>query len=392
MKKAIKNYLRKVIKTSDKGYNFDSLYIDDNIEYDDEYFISGNKIPIVNGYRFNVKEGWRYYGPFAVYQELKIRGLLKSRDELFFQDSIGINTIMCSVEEAREVVLPYVSEYSHLFLSEKISDLDKRPLKPEINQVKKKIKSITNNHKNRLLNENFILNRPHHDKLKVLEIGYTSGGESIIAFEALGFEAYGIDNFFDDSVEDTLRYEYVKKITNSKVEFKIGDITNETEFPDNYFDLIYSGSTIEHIKDLDKAFYEMFRILKPGGIMIHNYDPFFHPAGGHSLGILDAPWAHVRLNEEDYVQYIQDNRPNEAGISIPWIKKALFSEHTISNVQSKVVKAGFKILNWKNKILDENIQRDLSQNVIFDAFSVHPNLSLMDLITRSVTFSAKKKM
>ena len=29
--------------------------------------------------------------------------------------------------------------------------------------------------------------------------------------------------------------------------------------------------------------------------MIHSYDPYFHPSGGHAIGILDSPWGHLRL-------------------------------------------------------------------------------------------------
>jgi SAM-dependent methyltransferase len=39
-------------------------------------------------------------------------------------------------------------------------------------------------------------------------------------------------------------------------------------FPDNYFDLVVSGQTIEHIKDLHKWIKELSRILKVGKPMI----------------------------------------------------------------------------------------------------------------------------
>ena len=43
---------------------------------------------------------------------------------------------------------------------------------------------------------------------------------------------------------------------------------------------------------MDGALKEMNRLIIPGGLMIHSYDPYFHPSGGHAIGILDSPWGH----------------------------------------------------------------------------------------------------
>jgi SAM-dependent methyltransferase len=40
-------------------------------------------------------------------------------------------------------------------------------------------------------------------------------------------------------------------------------------FEDSSFDVIFSSNVLEHVEDLDSAFAEMKRVLKPGGIMIH---------------------------------------------------------------------------------------------------------------------------
>lgn len=56
-----------------------------------------------------------------------------------------------------------------------------------------------------------------------------------------------------------------------KIEFIPGDLTN-TEFPDNYFDVITCISVIEHGVDEEKYFKEMHRILKKGGLLITSTD------------------------------------------------------------------------------------------------------------------------
>ena len=84
----------------------------------------------------------------------------------------------------------------------------------------------------------------------------------------------------------------LEKNIGSSAKFAVGDITKHTEFPDKTFSFVNSVAVLEHIFDLPSAFTEMSRILKDDGLMIHSYDPYFHPAGGHALGILDNPWNH----------------------------------------------------------------------------------------------------
>ena len=42
----------------------------------------------------------------------------------------------------------------------------------------------------------------------------------------------------------------------------------EMPFEDNFFDIVVSSEVIEHTPDLEKAIREIYRVLKPGGIMI----------------------------------------------------------------------------------------------------------------------------
>jgi SAM-dependent methyltransferase len=44
----------------------------------------------------------------------------------------------------------------------------------------------------------------------------------------------------------------------------------DIKFEDSSFDIILSSNVLEHIDDLPKAFTEMKRVLKPGGVMIHS--------------------------------------------------------------------------------------------------------------------------
>src|SRR3990167_10341261 len=49
-----------------------------------------------------------------------------------------------------------------------------------------------------------------------------------------------------------------------KTEYQVMDYS-ATNFPDNYFDAIYTTETLSHSPDIRKTLQEFFRVLKPGG-------------------------------------------------------------------------------------------------------------------------------
>lgn len=91
---------------------------------------------------------------------------------------------------------------------------------------------------------------------KILELG-CGRGEFLNEFINTGLEGHGVDisnfskNFFP------------------KLNFKKVDMANEQlPYEDNYFDIIYSKSLIEHFYYPEKIFQEAYRVLKPGGKII----------------------------------------------------------------------------------------------------------------------------
>lgn len=78
-------------------------------------------------------------------------------------------------------------------------------------------------------------------------------------------------------------------------------------------DIIYSTAVLEHIKNPELAFREMYRVLAPGGIAVHVWNPFTSLLmGGHDIGIpYYYPWAHLRLNKADHVQKLKEVFSND---------------------------------------------------------------------------------
>ena len=89
---------------------------------------------------------------------------------------------------------------------------------------------------------------------KFLEPG-CGRGEFLSEFKKLGLDCYGID-LSEHAGTMCPEIEIKKKI----------DLENDKwPFPDNYFDIIYNKSLMEHLSNPDKFLIEARRVLKPGG-------------------------------------------------------------------------------------------------------------------------------
>ncbi|MEW6210178.1 MAG: class I SAM-dependent methyltransferase [Acidobacteriota bacterium] len=157
------------------------------------------------------------------------------------------------------------------------------------------------------------------------------------------------------------------------------DITT-LSMPDGYFDLIVSWETLEHIRDTEPAFQNMFRLLKPGGIAFHEYDPFFNIEGGHSLCTLDFPYSHARLNAEDFEAYLRRFRPDEADVALRYYHNNL-NRMSFADLRRVCDNCGFKIpaiIEWPDT--ESFIETDAA--ALRQAQSIYPTVTVNDLMAR----------
>lgn len=91
---------------------------------------------------------------------------------------------------------------------------------------------------------------------KFLDIG-CGRGEFLRGFIGRGVKGYGVD-----------RSRAAEKYC-PEAELSTADLENNgLPYEDNFFDVIYSKSVIEHFYYPEKIFQEIYRVLKPGGIVI----------------------------------------------------------------------------------------------------------------------------
>ncbi len=157
---------------------------------------------------------------------------------------------------------------------------------------------------------------------RILDLGGTALGSSQGAMVLMGyphpFEELVVVDLPPDDRNELYRedaHRHVVETGLGPVHYRYHSMTDLSSYPDDSFDLVYSGQSIEHVpvSDADKVLAEVARVLRPGG----------------HLG-LDTPNARVcRLQQDEYIDPDHDY------------------EYSQAEMVEKLQGAGFEILEAK---------------------------------------------
>jgi SAM-dependent methyltransferase len=90
-------------------------------------------------------------------------------------------------------------------------------------------------------------------------------GALVAAARAEGVQAYGAETFYDGRRPEDIELAHAWGLDEDSLrEIKGGII----DFPDSFFDVVVHNQVFEHVVDLNGACAEIFRVLKPGGVMV----------------------------------------------------------------------------------------------------------------------------
>jgi ubiquinone/menaquinone biosynthesis C-methylase UbiE len=166
----------------------------------------------------------------------------------------------------------------------------------------------------------------------MLDLGASSQGFALEAALAHGVRVY-----------EGVNIDIAEHWGNSIVEFPgqgsaIGRLrqmrAEKLEFGDAEFDCIMTVSTFEHFLEPAAVLAEMFRVLKPGGVALVNFEPVWswaHGAHLHHFGQAVAgavpPWSHLITNEESMRRILArsvwpDNAPVSREETLEWIYRS----------------------------------------------------------------------
>jgi SAM-dependent methyltransferase len=177
----------------------------------------------------------------------------------------------------------------------------------------------------------------------------------------------------------------VREIGKSSARLVVGDAGDPAALAGESFDLIFSESVLEHLSSPGDIFANLRTLLKPGGLMVHTYQPFYAELGGHVRGLMDCPFGHVRIPLDEHLRYITEQRPFEAEVAVPWVRDAL-NRWTQRQFQHSLVANGFEITTW---LAERPRLPGLSHAVVADAQRAYPQIDLADLATSGVVVAAR---
>ena len=171
------------------------------------------------------------------------------------------------------------------------------------------------------------------------------------------------------------------------VQFVEDDITVSSLEPMS-FDAIVSFEVLEHVASPGAALAAMARLLVPGGVAYHDYNPFFSNIGGHSLCTLDMPWGHARLESTDFERYLAEIRPSEADQALRFYQENL-NRFSLADLRLAVSLAGLDLLAllpW----VDRALLQDLTPQILSEAQRAYPAVTIEDLLATMVTVVVRK--
>jgi SAM-dependent methyltransferase len=350
---------------------------------------TGVILPVIKGYRYAMSGPLSYLPPFRLLAGLDRENSLSTAERKRYYAALGTRALSIPYDEVLDLVGQLLPRVSHRLTQETKSLPERAELMPLERDLARTMSNELSILRSRLLRVREFA-APIAPGCKVLEIGYAYGGYSINAWEKLGFQITGIDDAYDGTAEPPALHLHIASRLGTRPTFVYGDITRRTQFDDEAFDVIYSVSVLEHISDITAAFVEMRRLLKPGGFMLHGWNPYFSPNGGHSWGLLDCPWGHLRLPLSDMDQYLAEIRPFEAHLAEPWIWKTLDRTTTLGRMQKKVMDAGFRLLLWDQVPDHPEVLGDITPSLFAACQAQYPAITLADLTTRDAMMVARK--
>lgn len=142
------------------------------------------------------------------------------------------------------------------------------------------------------------------DNASILELGPGSNRGLGYAFLAHSASSYIFADKFSrfDATQEYEERAFIEKQFSTSIDTKktktlLVGAEKITGVADNSIDIIINVSVFEHVKDVQSAFAEMYRVLKPGGVAYCSIDPRDHY-------LFDYPYLFLKYSEKFYTRWL----------------------------------------------------------------------------------------
>jgi len=178
-------------------------------------------------------------------------------------------------------------------------------------------------------------------ELDILDFGCGWGGETIwLAKRARSVSGVDVD---DQAIAQARKALDSSGVGNCRFEWSSD---GRLPFADASFDAVLSTDTFEHVMDLDLAFGEIARVLKPGGSLLTRFGPlFFSPQGYHFYWACQVPYAHL-LFGLDAIAAMRALRGGSRRQPSSWRDLGL-NGRRFRDYAASVERAGFEVVRFR---------------------------------------------
>jgi SAM-dependent methyltransferase len=203
----------------------------------------------------------------------------------------------------------------------------------------------------------------------------------------------GVDYFRYDTAWHQLRKHAHDRYPSTRLDFQQGELTRLDTIADATVDVVGSDAVFEHIRDLPAVSRELWRVLRPGGLLYATFGPLWYCWGGDHVSGYDGianGYNHLLFGEKDYAAYLSAAGPHEHSEhdGRTWIENDLFSRLRPAEYLSIIHTQGFE-RRYVAAIIDPRAVQCLSLNP--DAGrTLRARHQEMDLIVTGMTIIYQK--
>jgi SAM-dependent methyltransferase len=144
----------------------------------------------------------------------------------------------------------------------------------------------------------------------------------------------------------------------------------QLEIASGAFDAIISLSTFEHFFHPDAVLVEMYRVLKPRGVVLVNFQPIWTSLHGHHLHhipdvcALLPPWSHLRWTKQELVANLGPTWPATASMSINEVAHWIYDSNEINRLDLRVLRHALEssplAVEWITPLAEELPEAELA--------------------------------